>query len=54
MMLFASNIGCGIYGFRQDGRRNYYKAFEEKVFELKSVKCLISYSYVLYREPGSI
>jgi FAD/FMN-containing dehydrogenase len=38
-------IGCGIYGFRQDGRLNYYKAFEDKVFELKGVKCLISYNY---------
>jgi len=38
-------VGCGIYGFRQDGRRNYYKAFEEKVFELKGVKVLITYNY---------
>jgi len=38
-------IGCGIYGFRQDGRRNYYKAFEEKVFDLRGVKALLSYNY---------
>ena len=38
-------IDCGIYGFRQDGRRNYYKALEEKVFELKGIKALISYNY---------
>ena len=38
-------IGCGIYGFPQDGRRNYYKAFEEKVFALKGMKILISYNY---------
>ena len=38
-------IGCGIYGFRQDGRRNYYKALEEKVFDLKGLKVLISHNY---------
>jgi hypothetical protein len=38
-------IECGIYGFRQDGHRNYYKALEEKVFELKGIKALISYDY---------
>ena len=39
------HIECGIYGFRQDGRRNYYRALEEKACELKGVKALISYNY---------
>ena len=38
-------IECGIYGFRQDGRRNYYRAIEEKALALKAVKALISYNY---------
>jgi len=39
------HIECGIYGFRQDGRKNYYRLLEEQVFELKGVKALISYNY---------
>jgi FAD binding domain len=39
------HIECGIYGFRQDGRKDYYRLLEEQVFELKGVKALISYNY---------
>ena len=39
------HIECGVYGFRHDGRKNYYRLLEEQVFELKGVKALISYNY---------
>jgi hypothetical protein len=39
------HLECGLYGFRQEGRNNYYRLLEEKVFELKGVKALISYNY---------
>jgi hypothetical protein len=39
------HVECGIYGFRQDVRKNYYGLLEEKVFQLKGVKALISYNY---------
>lgn len=38
------HVECGIYGFRQDGRKDYYRLLEEQVFELKGVKALISYN----------
>jgi hypothetical protein len=34
-------ICCGIYGFPQDGSKNYYKAIEEEVFGLRGLKMLI-------------
>jgi FAD/FMN-containing dehydrogenase len=38
-------IDFAIYGFRQKGELNYYKALEEKVFELKGMKTLITHNY---------
>jgi len=38
-------IGCGIYGFPQNGIRNYYRVLEEKVFDLRGLKVLISHNY---------
>ncbi len=38
-------IDCAIYGFRQRGELNYYRALEDKVFELRGVKTLITYNY---------
>jgi hypothetical protein len=38
-------VECGIFGFRQDGRMDYYRILEEKVFELKGVKALNSCNF---------
>jgi hypothetical protein len=38
-------VECGIFGFRQDGRVDYYRVLEEKVFELKGVKALITHNH---------
>lgn len=38
-------IDCAIYGFRQKGERNYYRALEEKVEQLQGVKTLITHNH---------
>ena len=43
-------IDCAIYGFRQHGGINYYKALEEKVYELGGIKTLITHNYYSEKE----
>jgi FAD/FMN-containing dehydrogenase len=38
-------IDCAIYGFQQKDGKNYYKLLEDKVFELKGIKTLITHNY---------
>jgi hypothetical protein len=38
-------LDLAVYGLKQRGDRNVYKALEEKLFELKGLKALISYNY---------
>jgi FAD/FMN-containing dehydrogenase len=38
-------IDCAIYGFRQKGNLNYYRALEEMVFQLQGMKTLITHNY---------
>jgi FAD/FMN-containing dehydrogenase len=38
-------IDCAIYGFKQDGKVNYMKLLEDKVYELGGIKTLITNNY---------
>jgi hypothetical protein len=38
-------IDFAIYGFHQRGELNYYKVLEERVFQLKGLKTLITHNY---------